>query len=1381
MALLKSQTAEREEIWQVQHDAVCATLAQLQADYTAMSTDTARSSTQFLALQAEHSSLHLQHEAVCTTLTALQTEQTDLQARLESVQTHSATLVSQIADAGRVISDWQEKFRALRQQLQEQTQAAEAARIAGLEQADFLHKEILEQHSEYEAVQQQNDKLTERIRELESHIPLERDRHVQELRVKDQALNTTRSQLAAVQKELVELNTAHTTATDVIISELVTLQGDHAALQAQLSERQTQYDAAVAEVKKLKAQLADNDKTWTVQHDAVIGTLSSVQSEYSGLQAVMIARQANHDDVSAALLALQAEHKALKARAGEQERSWQLQLDAVYATLATLQTDHTTLQASKHQMEQSWKSRHDTVSSEFKVLQVEYEALQFTMAEAARARARQAAQPDPVVSALQADILALQQAASARERNWQTLHEPMVAAMADLQSRYDALNVRAVSLQSDLAGRELMAQEAARTSKEEFQSTVFALQRQVADMTKQVTVAQDALREAQATVAEVRQAASQRESALERKLSTARQEVEASRVVNEVLLAANPAGSSTDLTEINRLQAMVAELRTANATLADSARAEQRQSAVAFADITATHAAEKVEQQLRYERVIATMREEKARLEQQLGAAERASPKVPTLALSKIGTTPATPAVTPHVEPSLAVRPVTPVATTPRPAAPAPAVVSPSTLPAILTSAATTRPVLSLPLDSVVPLAAPPPSPKPIVTTASTVSSPVPANTTVSAVLTPVFLRTWAHAHDASPSALAVDVVNFSIYVVHDQNHVCEKWRIPSNVVRDPQAAFVKQWVYGTRDQLGLAPGFLHFPSGVAVDAWNNEVYITDSANHRVVVLQADTGLFVRAFGEASGSVVTSPSASSPLTFQFPRFISVCRQNPMATAPAASATPVYVIVTDLHATIHIADASGRRACRLTAPHGMTGRPSGVAISDTFLFVGVAAQRNVQVFDVLTGAHAYTVALPAVALQPVPSSQTSWLSLSVDASAGTLYVVEQHEHAQPSVSVFTIDSVGGRASFRTTFGLDAATVQTLTKSGYGPAQFDAGCIDSEHKVFYALDTNNRCMHLWQIGGAPSLPPVSPRLAPLLSVASKSPRAAPLPPAPASFLRPWELPGRSPQGIAVDPTRNAVVVCYDEQHVCERWSRPVVPDPSVGNLGTAAVAAEPVRLWTFGTVDTDGSDSSHLMFPSGCAIDPWNREVFVADSGNHRIAVLDLDTGKFLRALGHESSVASPQASFEFPRFLAVVPTSALGAGVALMPTTPRQGTRVPVWLAVADVHAYVQLVDPVSGRQVRQMAVSLPPSVAWMASGLTCNPATGLLFVSVSPVVDDGAVAVPSGSKSPGASVLGVYVFQPQTGAQVQKLAALAAAPSSYVDEHGNELSCGTAC
>ena len=79
----------------------------------------------------------------------------------------------------------------------------------------------------------------------------------------------------------------------------------------------------------------------------------------------------------------------------------------------------------------------------------------------------------------------------------------------------------------------------------------------------------------------------------------------------------------------------------------------------------------------------------------------------------------------------------------------------------------------------------------------------------------------------------------------------------------------------------------------------------------------------------------------------------------------------------------------------------------------------------------------------------------------------------------------------------------------------------------------------------------------------------------------------------------------------------------------DAGSLAVVA------TFGTTGAAGSDNAHLNLPSGVGFDAAGGRIFVADTGNQRIQVFDAGSFAYLATLGTTGAAGSDNAHFSAP--------------------------------------------------------------------------------------------------------------------------------------------------
>jgi DNA-binding beta-propeller fold protein YncE len=73
-----------------------------------------------------------------------------------------------------------------------------------------------------------------------------------------------------------------------------------------------------------------------------------------------------------------------------------------------------------------------------------------------------------------------------------------------------------------------------------------------------------------------------------------------------------------------------------------------------------------------------------------------------------------------------------------------------------------------------------------------------------------------------------------------------------------------------------------------------------------------------------------------------------------------------------------------------------------------------------------------------------------------------------------------------------------------------------------------------------------------------------------------------------------------------------------------------------LSTLGTSGVAGSDNTHFNLPSSARINPTTRQLYVADTGNHRVEIFDAGTFGYLATIGGSASAGSDNLHLNLPR-------------------------------------------------------------------------------------------------------------------------------------------------
>jgi YVTN family beta-propeller protein len=106
--------------------------------------------------------------------------------------------------------------------------------------------------------------------------------------------------------------------------------------------------------------------------------------------------------------------------------------------------------------------------------------------------------------------------------------------------------------------------------------------------------------------------------------------------------------------------------------------------------------------------------------------------------------------------------------------------------------------------------------------------------------------------------------------------------------------------------------------------------------------------------------------------------------------------------------------------------------------------------------------------------------------------------------------------------------------------------------------------------------------------------------------------------SPSAGAVDPAGNHLFVADAGNHRVQ-----------VLDTGSLAVVA------TIGAPGVAGSDNAHLDGPMGVGFDPMTGHVLVADTGNHRVQIFDAGSFAYLATLGVAGTAGTDNAHFDAP--------------------------------------------------------------------------------------------------------------------------------------------------
>jgi DNA-binding beta-propeller fold protein YncE len=338
----------------------------------------------------------------------------------------------------------------------------------------------------------------------------------------------------------------------------------------------------------------------------------------------------------------------------------------------------------------------------------------------------------------------------------------------------------------------------------------------------------------------------------------------------------------------------------------------------------------------------------------------------------------------------------------------------------------------------------------------------------------------------------------------------------------------------------------------MALDSANNKLYIANVGDRHIT--RFDSGLNGTTLGANQEIVGSYGSGQNQLN-----------------------TPGYITTDSLNHKLYVADIQNDRVARFDSGTGGTtfganwqtfgsygfqqdqfGTITGLAVDTTNNWLYVGDQSNNRIIRIDSGAGATTFG--ANWTVGVTNIQTQGLAL--DSANNKIYAADSFNQR-----IVRFDSGSGG----TTFGANFAT---FGSSGSGQNQFGSPrgiAVDSTNNKVYIGDSGNGRMVRVDSGSGGT-----------------------------TFGANWEDFGsvvqfNRPNQVSVDPTNNKV---YVAENVSERISR-----FDSGSGGTTFGA----NLETFGT---RGSIDGRFAEPvQGVFVDPTYSKIYIGDSGNHRIAVID----------------------------------------------------------------------------------------------------------------------------------------------------------------------------
>jgi DNA-binding beta-propeller fold protein YncE len=232
------------------------------------------------------------------------------------------------------------------------------------------------------------------------------------------------------------------------------------------------------------------------------------------------------------------------------------------------------------------------------------------------------------------------------------------------------------------------------------------------------------------------------------------------------------------------------------------------------------------------------------------------------------------------------------------------------------------------------------------------------------------------------PEGIALDAVRNRLIVADYGN---------SRIVALNRSDWSTAWQFGETGEPGSGSNRVNFATACVLSADSRFVYCADGFNHRIVMLDASSGAFVKSFG-------TMGSKIDQLHFRSPMGIALDAGN-----------RIWIADVDNHRVLcYTVDASTGDISGLVLQIGHAGMsgagnellnlPRSVAIADNRVFVCDKLNSRVQVFNASTGAHVHTIG-------GSESSADGEFAFphSVSAADGKIYVADQTNRR---VSVFS---------------------------------------------------------------------------------------------------------------------------------------------------------------------------------------------------------------------------------------------------------------------------------------------------------------------------------------------------------------------------------------
>jgi len=444
------------------------------------------------------------------------------------------------------------------------------------------------------------------------------------------------------------------------------------------------------------------------------------------------------------------------------------------------------------------------------------------------------------------------------------------------------------------------------------------------------------------------------------------------------------------------------------------------------------------------------------------------------------------------------------------------------------------------------------------------------------------------------PYGIAVDPVAQQLYVSLAYDHVVRSVDLVSGTLRPLAGLLGSPGHSGDEGHATMAQ--LDFPYGLSLDHVTRRLYIADSQNHVIRCVDLVSGIITTIAGVAGFWGRNGEGYAASALLHLPTGVAV--------DPATQL--LYVVDRQNHAArvVDLAAYALFTGVGVLGSHGFTGidgpatttklhHPQATAVDPTaqLLYVADTTNRVVRAIDIVAGTSSVVAGTPLSAgcsMSQGPAALAlldSPCGLAVDHTVGKVYIADAGAHV-----VRVVDSVN--TSFETLAGVPCvAGTSDLESSQASSVKLHSPhgvAVDATSQQLYIADTGNHAVRVVNLS--------SGIIATVAGTPGSLGRTGDGGPATSARLY-------YPYDIAVDVTSQHLYVTDSYNHVARRIDlQDGIISTVAGVLGAGGHKG-----------DRGPATAAELHFPRGIAVDPLARRVYIADTWNHAVRLLDLATG------------------------------------------------------------------------------------------------------------------------------------------------------------------------